>query len=97
MTLDEISLRHRGKWVLMQVTDFDDVGRPLRGRVIAAVTNRKDIPAKLAILPPSSKDFDNPGPYYTFHAGPQAGQKFVNALLRLSGVSNSHLNADRRA
>jgi hypothetical protein len=64
LSLDEIALRFSGKWVLLQVTEFDRNRIPARGHVVA-FGGQKRVHTRLQRC---LADDPGSGPYYVFAA-----------------------------
>lgn len=50
LTLDEIQRQFRDEWVLMEVLEEDELGQPVRGRVLAHSPDRDEIYRRQAQL-----------------------------------------------
>ncbi len=89
--LSRIAADNSGKWVLVQVTRFDETGEPLLAKFLTSSTTRERLSETLALLPPASPDPGNPTPYYVFHSGPvdnrRENRRVLKALLR-HGLEN---------
>jgi hypothetical protein len=72
-TVEETIKLHRGEWILMKVTGFDEDGWPERGFVLAHSPRRGDISKALRKEPPrADRGPDAPyEPYYVFRAFPR--------------------------
>ena len=67
LSMDDIVARHAGKWVLIQVTQYEEGGWPAQGRVLACSPSRKKLSA---IVLRELKKGTLSRPYYWFHAVP---------------------------
>lgn len=47
MKIEEVKKQYKDEWVLVEVLEEDDLGRPIRVRLIAHSKNRDDIYEKL--------------------------------------------------
>lgn len=43
MSIEQIKDKYKDEWVLLEVLEEDDLGRPIRARIIAHSRNRDDI------------------------------------------------------
>jgi hypothetical protein len=80
LTLDEIIARHRGEWVLMRVTRYDEDHWPAEGSVVAHASSQEELLEAEERAPRAT-----PGqPYYSFLAVPhiKSGPIYEAAVKR---------------
>lgn len=85
LSVVEAKNRFRGKWVLMQVTAFNEHENPVEGKILSSSGSRKHISEVLAGLPSPSQQTPPEGPYFIFHAPPHLGATLLNFAIRNLG------------
>ena len=84
LSIDEITEKHRGNWVLVNVTEFDELRTPSRGKVVMHSADRGDISKVL------EENRNNPGKeknFYVFFAETllTSGREFERAISKAVG------------
>lgn len=80
LSVDEAAERHRGKWILMRVTQLDDRAVPSYGTILATGPTRRSIQeAVLAVIEESRITGSQ---YYTFsgHKRIRSGSEWAQTL-----------------
>lgn len=81
MSVAEAEKNFKGRWILMQVTEYDENGNPLAGEIIYTSRSRGKVSKTLAKQPPRHEQWFDAGPYYTFHAPPR-GNSLKGRIVR---------------
>ena len=92
LAIDEIHKRYDGEYVLLHVTEFDEIDNPARGKILCHSPDRDEVSRAV----PSARD--RPGPLYVFYAEPRirSGPEYIKAMEEFVARVNARLEEARR-